>query len=67
MGKLPDGQRVIGTENNKVSFYCEMLNDNIENGKTARNWISNIIQEGTITEKEAEFVLTYWLQLYGLE
>lgn len=69
MGKLPDGNKLIGEdkERNRVSFYCENLNDNIESGVKAQEWIKSKMEEGTLTEKECEFVLNYWLQLYSRE
>ena len=69
MAKLPDGNKLIGEneERNRVSFYCENLNDNLEAGLKAREWIEGKVAEGTLTEKECEFVLTYWMQLYSQE
>lgn len=67
MAKLPDGNKLIGEDQdrNRVSFYCENLNDNIESGRKAKEWIDFMVAEGTLTEKDCEFVLNYWLQLYS--
>jgi hypothetical protein len=69
MAKLPEGNKLIGEDGNrnKVSFYCEILNDNIESGLKPSEWINSMVSEGTLTEKECELVMSFWMRLYAEE